>query len=124
MVAARAAGPQASMAIGGWPSGTMSQNASPPIPFMCGYATAMEEAVVGGRVARAESVGERRREQREDLSPAEEDYAREDHEDDRVVARHEPQEHGHCFEAEGDGHRVLASEVVRNPAEERTREPV
>src|SRR3984893_2985966 len=44
MAAARAAGPQASMAMGGWPSGTMSQNASPPIPFMCGYATAMVEA--------------------------------------------------------------------------------
>src|ERR1700730_6128273 len=67
----------------------------------------VEEAVVGGRVARAKSVGERRREQREDLSPAEEDHPRQDHEDDSVVARHEPQEHGHCFEAEGDGHRVL-----------------
>src|SRR5260370_21353880 len=205
MVAARAAGPQASMATGGSPSGTISQNASPPIPFMCGYATAMveaaatiasmalppsrrmasadcaasecgatamprvprmvfsmlplyrlerapathrlqyeeccerrqqvhrddqaenrepasralvqerreraaehgaqtlrerEEAVVGGRVARAEGGGERRREQREDLSPPEEDNAGQDHEEDRVVARDEPQEHGHSFEAE------------------------
>src|SRR6202165_1316281 len=44
MVAARAAGPEASMAMGGWPSGTMSQNASPPIPFMGGYARARVEA--------------------------------------------------------------------------------
>ena len=79
----------------------------------------VEAAVVGRGVPRAEGVGERGREQREDLAPAEEHEPREQHEQRAGCRASAATASSPCLRAEGDQHRVLAAEAIRHPSEER-----
>ncbi len=84
----------------------------------------VQHAVVRGRELLAVHVGAGRREQRIDLAPGEEHHARQDHEHQRVMGKLQQCVDADAFQHEGDEHRVLAADIVGNPAEERPREAV
>ena len=72
----------------------------------------------------AEEVPAGSRKQREDLAPTEEGEGAEDDEEQGIAGELNEREDRQSFQAEGDGHRFLAADVVGDPAPERATEPV
>src|SRR6266436_6374366 len=84
----------------------------------------VEQAGVRGREFRAEGVGAGRWEQRIDLTPGEEYQPGEYHEPYRIVAEHIKRPDADTLDAESDEHRVLAADLIGDPAEERAGQAV
>ena len=85
----------------------------------------VEQAGIGRGELRAEGVGAGRREQAEDLAPGEEDERRSGSRTcSGVVPSVLERANGDRLEREGERHRILAADVVGDPAEERPRQPV
>src|SRR3989475_4263275 len=78
----------------------------------------VEEAVVGGRKLAAKEVAARRGEQAVDLSPGEEHQTREHDEQRRDVGKGDEKQDPHSLEPEGNEHRVLAADMIGDPAKE------
>src|SRR5260221_2519957 len=72
----------------------------------------------------AEDVGAGRGEEAVDLAPGEEDKTAEDDEILRVLAEHAEHPDADRFDREGDEHRILAADIVRDPAKEWPRYPI
>src|SRR5438874_384868 len=79
----------------------------------------VEETVIGRGKLRPERIGQRRWEQRKDLAPAEEHDCRQHDEDQRVIAKGDHDRDRRSLHQKSDGHRVLAADLVGQPAEKR-----
>lgn len=67
----------------------------------------------------AERIGERRREEREDLPPAKEHHPGEQDKQQRIFPARQPEHHRYPLQRKGDKHGLLAAEAVGNKPKQR-----
>src|SRR5436190_17819874 len=84
----------------------------------------VEHPVMRGRELPAVNVGAGRREERVELAPGKEHDTRQKNEQDRMSREPVKRIDADAFNQEGDEHRVFAADVVRDPSEERSTQPV
>ena len=80
--------------------------------------------IIRSGVAAAENVGDGRREKRVDVTPGKEHQRRDGYEPERTGHHQCQQRDRDRFHDEHNGHRVIASDAIGDPAKERARRSV